>query len=430
MFSMKRLILVTAALVLLYSCKTGTSLFGKKNYHEQYGKRITDAGLSESAMGRIWFLQAEQALTNPQTVKLPYRQKGYFADDKPRAMGLTFAAQRGEKLFIKIEKQPAKGFVIYADLWKPREGQSPSLLISADTLQSEFTYDVSETGNLLLRLQPELLVSGEYTLSISVGPSLGFPVAGSSGRIGSFWGAPRDGGGRKHEGIDIFAARGTPVIASADGVVTRVNENNLGGKVVWMRPADQNLSLYYAHLDQQLVTAGATVRKGDTLGLIGNTGNAVTTSPHLHFGIYTMGGAVDPLPFVNPTIKNPPNVTLSANRLNNFQRLTAPVKVGETQLPRYTLIHAKAADDKAIIGETPLLHPLAIPISSTQSIDNQIDTKILRTESNLLDKPLANAASKSIIPGGTSLRVMGYFENFAFVRAGDDEGWILHSELR
>jgi peptidoglycan LD-endopeptidase LytH len=427
---MKRLILVTSVLVLLHSCKTGTSLFGKKNFHEQYGKRITDAGLSESAMGRIWFQQAEQALKNPQSVKLPYRQKGYFADDKPRAMGLSFSAQRGEKLFFKIDKQPSSGFIIYADLWKPREGQSPSLLISADTLQSEFTYDVSETGNFLLRLQPELLASGEYTLSISIGPSLGFPVAGSSGRIGSFWGAPRDGGGRKHEGIDIFAARGTPVIASADGLVTRVNENNLGGKVVWMRPSNQNLSLYYAHLDQQLVTAGATVKKGDTLGLMGNTGNAETTSPHLHFGIYTMGGAVDPLPFVNPAIKNPPNVTISSNRLSKFQRLTAAVKVGETQLPRYTIIYSKAADDKSIIGETPLFQPLAIPISSTQPADNQIDTKSLRVESNLLDKPLANAATKSIIPGGTSLRVIGYFDNFALVRAGNDEGWIPQSVLR
>jgi peptidoglycan LD-endopeptidase LytH len=427
---MKKFIVVTAALVLFYSCKTGTTLFGKKNYHEQYGKRIADAGLSESAMGRIWFQQAERALLQPQAVKLPYRQKGYFADDRPRAMGLTFAAQRGEKINFKIEKQPSNGFVIYADLWKPREGQSPSLLLSVDTLQSEFTYEVSETGNLLLRLQPELLASGEYTLSISVGPSLGYPVAGSSGRIGSFWGAPRDGGRRTHEGIDIFASRGTPVIASADGVVTRVNESNLGGKVVWMRASDQNLSLYYAHLDQQLVTPGATVKKGDTLGLMGNTGNAVTTSPHLHFGIYTMGGAVDPLPFVNPVVKNPPGVNVAGSRLNTLQRLTSPVQVEGKQLPRHTIVFTKAADDKNFIGETPLLNSVTIPIASTQSVDNQLNIKTIGSPLNLLDRPFTTAATKKTLTGGTQIRVMGYFEEYAYVQAGDEEGWIPQSAIR
>ena len=59
-------------------------------------------------------------------------------------------------------------------------------------------------------------------------------------------------------------------------------------------------SLYYAHLDSQLVSAGARVVVGDTLGLVGNTGNAITTAPHLHFGIYARGsGAVNPLPFID-----------------------------------------------------------------------------------------------------------------------------------
>ncbi|MGI8599118.1 MAG: M23 family metallopeptidase [Chitinophagaceae bacterium] len=427
---MKRLIVVTAALVFLYSCKTGTTLFGKKNYHEQYGKRIADAGLAETAMGRIWFQQAEQALTQPQAVKLPYRQKGYFADDKPRATGLSFAAQRGEKLFFKLEKNPANGFVIYADLWKSGEGRPPSLLISADTLQAEFTYEVSESGNLLIRLQPELLSSGEYTLSISVGPSLGFPVAGSSGRIGSFWGVSRDGGARKHEGIDIFASKGTPVVASADGVVTRVNENNLGGKVVWMRPKDQNLNLYYAHLDQQLVTSGTTVKKGDTLGLMGNTGNAVTTSPHLHFGIYTMGGAVDPLPFVNPAIKSPPSVNIPSARLNNFQRLNSEVRINQILLPRQTIIYTNAADAQNFIAETPLGQPLIVPISSTQSIDNQLNTKKIIVEIPLLEKPITGAAAKAILPAGTTVSVLGIFNNHAFVRIAEEEGWVPASAVR
>ena len=80
-----------------------------------------------------------------------------------------------------------------------------------------------------------------------------------------------------------------------------------------MRPAGKDYTLYYAHLDEQLATDGQSVRAGDTIGLIGNTGNARSTPPHLHFGIYTFGEAIDPLPFVNPNIKEPPAITASLN---------------------------------------------------------------------------------------------------------------------
>ncbi len=72
----------------------------------------------------------------------------------------------------------------------------------------------------------------------------------------------------------------------------------MGGKQVWLRDGIFGQSLYYAHLDSILVSGGKRVKTGDTLGLVGNTGNAKTTSPHLHFGIYTTNGAIDPLPFV------------------------------------------------------------------------------------------------------------------------------------
>src|SRR5205085_9197894 len=102
-----------------------------------------------------------------------------------------------------------------------------------DTTSTTVQYDVDKEGNYILRLQPELLKGGEYTLSISTGPTLAFPVTPKvKSSVGSFWGAGRDEGARKHEGIDIFAPRGTALVAAADGVVTRVTENTLGGRVV------------------------------------------------------------------------------------------------------------------------------------------------------------------------------------------------------
>lgn len=125
-----------------------------------------------------------------------------------------------------------------------------------------------------------------------------FPVAGKSSIIGSFWGAVRDGGKRKHEGIDIFAKKGTPVVAIAEGVVLDVGNTPRGGKTVWLRSLNDDFAYYYAHLDKQLVQPGQYVKKGDRLGTVGNTGNAKLTPPHLHFGIYTYSGAVNPLPIV------------------------------------------------------------------------------------------------------------------------------------
>ena len=147
-------------------------------------------------------------------------------------------------------------------------------------------------------------------------PSLRFPVSGGgAASIQSDYGDVRDDGRRSHEKVDIFAARGTPVVASSDGIVTKVGENRLGGRVVWVWNPSRGVRLYYAHLHEQLVRTGSIVRAGDALGTVGNTGNAKATAPHLHFGIYARGeGALDPDPFIRPVAANSadPKVRTSA----------------------------------------------------------------------------------------------------------------------
>lgn len=118
-------------------------------------------------------------------------------------------------------------------------------------------------------------------------PLLMNPVVGASRQsIISFYGDARDGGKRRHEGIDIFAPKGTIVVAPSDGVITSVGYNSLGGKVIWMNDSRRKHSYYFAHLDSQIVRSGVIVKQGDTLGTVGNTGNARRTRSHLHFGIY------------------------------------------------------------------------------------------------------------------------------------------------
>lgn len=114
-------------------------------------------------------------------------------------------------------------------------------------------------------------------------------------RLVNTWGAARPGG-RRHEGIDIFAPRDTPVVSTTRGIVTRVGTNRLGGQVVWVL-GPRFESHYYAHLDRFAdIRPGDIVNAGDVLGYVGRTGNARTTPYHLHYGIYRQGGAENPYP--------------------------------------------------------------------------------------------------------------------------------------
>jgi murein DD-endopeptidase MepM/ murein hydrolase activator NlpD len=149
--------------------------------------------------------------------------------------------------------------------------------------------------------------SSVFTSSENV-KELVFPVAGKKSNIGSFWGDARDGGKRKHKGIDIFAKKGTPVVAVTDGIIVSKGNTPRGGKHLWLQSIHHPWKAYYAHLDQQKAKAGQIVKKGEIIGTVGNTGNAKYTPSHLHFGIYKWwSGAVDPLPFV----KNSPKISLS-----------------------------------------------------------------------------------------------------------------------
>ena len=140
-------------------------------------------------------------------------------------------------------------------------------------------------------MQPELLRGGKFVLTLRTEPILAFPVEGGTNRsIQSYFGAVRDGGRRDHHGIDIFAKRGTPVIAATDGVVRSISPNNLGGNVVWLSDGARGQSLYYAHLDRHAVTQGQRVRAGDTVGFVGNSGTRAPRRPTCTSGSIAGGG--------------------------------------------------------------------------------------------------------------------------------------------
>jgi murein DD-endopeptidase MepM/ murein hydrolase activator NlpD len=114
--------------------------------------------------------------------------------------------------------------------------------------------------------------------------------------------------GHKHEALDILAPRGTPVLAVAEGNVAKLFDSKQGGLTVYQFDNSQQYAFYYAHLDHYApnLKEGMLLRKGDTLGYVGTSGDAPKDTPHLHFSVFKLGPekqwwkgeALDPLPML------------------------------------------------------------------------------------------------------------------------------------
>lgn len=123
------------------------------------------------------------------------------------------------------------------------------------------------------------------------------PVAGAVS-FSDTWGAPRSGG-RSHKGVDMIAARGTPLVAIYGGTIKRISTGSLGGKSLWLRASNGD-EFYYAHLDSYGdISVGQSVSEGYVVGYNGSTGNAPSWLPHLHLQYHPGGGgAINPYPLV------------------------------------------------------------------------------------------------------------------------------------
>lgn len=111
------------------------------------------------------------------------------------------------------------------------------------------------------------------------------------------WGGARSQG-RSHEGIDIFAPRGTPIEATTSGIVSKVGLDKLGGRVVTII-GPGGAGHYYAHMEDYAdISPNAWVDAGDVIGYVGDSGNAKGTPTHVHYGIYINGRAVNPYPLL------------------------------------------------------------------------------------------------------------------------------------
>jgi len=130
-----------------------------------------------------------------------------------------------------------------------------------------------------------------------------FPVAGLAYWTDD-WHACRDGCSRLHQGLDIFALTGTPLVASADGFVSQKLVGDLSGISVEITD-DSGVQYFYAHMSAwaEGIQVGQRVTTGQLLGYVGNTGNAISTPPHVHYEIQPGGIPTAPKPYVDQWVE-------------------------------------------------------------------------------------------------------------------------------
>lgn len=407
-----------------------------------YLEALHYSGLGESQLVQAWKDAAQKALEDSVEVAVPFKEIGFVDATKATAFSYRMALQKGEQLHIQLETEP-RDKQFFLELFQLEESLEGSTLLNIfnsepDQLDS-LVFEVPQDGIYLLRLQAELLLSARFNLSLFTQPVYGvFPVSGKGNRdVWSFFGAPRDGGKRKHKGVDIFARRGTPVVAAMDGVVRSVRDRGLGGKQVWLSDRKRNHSLYYAHLDSQLVKEDARVKAGDTLGWVGNTGNARNTRPHLHFSIYRRGyGAIDPYPFIARQSARLPRLQADTARLGQLVRVkfnstilrSAPDnRSGNIHtLPQYFPLQILAATKSWYRVATPAGIDGYVRNSQIEKVDRAIAQRQLAQATTLLQQPDSLAIPAALLADQSRIQVIGQMNEFQLV-VGEmgDMGWIM-----
>lgn len=404
--------------------------------HERYEHGLRAAGLDVTALGRDWLAAAEHALEAPVAISPPYSEVSYLDAGEAGAVGYKVSLVRGQTVSARFELDGDNGYRVFLDMFVMPTGARtvPILLSSADTSSREIEYVARRDGDYIVRIQPELLRGGRYSLTVEVGGSLEFPVAGHDhASVRSFWGDWRSGG-RLHQGVDIFAPRGTPVLAATKGTVRSTRPNNLGGKVVWLRD-ELGRSQYYAHLDSQVVARGDRVEAGDTLGFVGNTGNARTTPPHLHFGI-TGRGWFNPLPALQPpsapaaVFTGDQDLVGSVVRANadrtRIRALPAARSSAVASLQRHTPLSVVAGSGRWYRVALPDGATGFVEVRFVESTDQPIRSELVATGALLRTSPTATAAATDSLVAGQQVPVLGAYGNFLLVQAPSGRsGWLV-----
>lgn len=427
------------ALATLGACDRAGSL-GDRGFHsprDAYVRTLEKAGLDRTALGRDWVAAGDAALLAATRVSVPHREALHLPATETRAIAWRLPLRRGDRLIATAEVAMDPLGRLFVDLFSaPRDTtETFERVASAPERGTSIDVEIRRDGDYVLRAQSELLRGGRIVVTITTGPTLAFPVAGRDTRIArSLFGAPRDAGRRSHHGVDLFAPRGTPVVAAAPGIVRRVGETDLGGNVVWLLDTRREQSIYYAHLDRQLVSAGDIVQVGDTLGLVGNTGNARGTPPHLHFGIYQRG-PIDPLPFIDTRRGAPPEILADTTLFGARVRIarervvlrTSPQPTGDSThtMPRSLVATVLGAAGNWLRVRLPGGEAGFVTAAAVQRVGAPVSVVSRPSGAVLRERPSPSAVVVDSLGAGARLAVLGRYGRWLLVATDEKrEGWI------
>ncbi len=432
-------ILIAAAALLSTGCVTELvpRPYRPSGAYAEYRDSLKKAGLEKTALGEGWIEAGSSALASPLDVTLPFGETGFFDPARAEAVGFRFAVRTGQYIRVNVELPREQEGSLFLDLYRTEEGGGkPEPVASRSKDGATLEFEAKRDGLYLLRLQPELLRGGRYRITVTAAPALAFPVQGAGrGEIISVWGDARDGGARGHEGIDIVAPRGTPVVAPVDGLVTRVERTEIGGRVVWLFDRSRSLLLYFAHLDRQSVRQGTWVKAGAELGRVGNSGNAEATVTHLHFGIYHSGfTALNPYFYVTSVPMEIPELRVSEGLIGNWARVAreggallgspSPKGASRGTLARATPLRVLGGTGEFVRVSLPDARSGYLSARLIESADRPLERLVIPEERPYLDLPRRDAPSLGLLTAGGDIEVFGAFGEFLFVRMGDRPAWL------
>ena len=264
------------------------------------------------AEDRIHKLEARDANLEDEVVRrarLLYRSGGtqmvellFDSEDlsefTERAELLSHASLEDASVFVELARSKAEQQRLTEELQDDRSALAAStddLRDEVQALQAAFNEYAGEYQDLKDQLAAELAAAAPPSTApaIKISGAMACPVAGPVS-FSDTWGAPRSG--HTHQGVDMMAASGTPIVAIVDGTITYSGYGSSAGNWLILSGDDGN-GYWYMHNQENLVTGGH-VSVGQQIATVGDTGNAAGT-PHLHFEFHPGGGAaVNPTPLV------------------------------------------------------------------------------------------------------------------------------------
>jgi murein DD-endopeptidase MepM/ murein hydrolase activator NlpD len=407
--------------------------------HDAYAHGLKQAGLDEAALGTDWLAAARHSIKEPISVKTPFRETFFVDRTQAFAVGYRFHVARGQRMEARIELNESESFRMFMDLFRfvdEAEGVPVHVASGAED-ELRLAFEPRRDGDYVLRLQAELLRGGQCSVVIRNVASLEFPVEGrDSGAILSGFGSPRDAGRRKHHGVDIFAPRHTPVVATSRAYVRRVTDWKLGGRVVWLHDQTRSLHLYYAHLETQQVKEDIWVEPGETIGTVGNSGNARTTAPHLHFGIYVRGeGPIDPHSFIHQPPQKPQDVRTDLEVLGNWVRTNVD-EISLRPAPNRRWPSLKELDlhtPLLVQAGTGAMYRVTLPDGTSgyvtargvEPVNGPLKREPVSAEQPVFDQPSVRASVMERIEPGEEVLVLGRYGDYLYVETPKGRtGWL------